>query len=96
MKQDKPITGRFSFTIILSIAGKRLVIGGYTVADYPLTYTILECLEHFCDGASWELDRCYYHYEGLTLTDGIVTLLRPCESYPFASIFRKARNLYQE
>lgn len=37
----------------------RLYIERYTVGEYPITYTLQECLEEFCESVDWRLLRCY-------------------------------------
>ena len=90
MKQIKKITSRCRFTVERSLLGKVLSIDGYKLSLYPLTYTILDCLEHFCDGVGWELASYLYHNERLTITDGTATLLRSFRGRSFHMVFRKA------
>lgn len=47
-------------------AGQVLVIEGYDVGLYPISYTVDECLEDFCHKWEWEFDQqtsmCYNWY----------------------------------
>lgn len=96
MKRTKRITGRYNFTVTWELSGKTLTLDGYTVDKYPLTYTIADCLEHFCDGVGWELATCHYHYERSHSTDGTAVILRPFKRCTFARTLRRARALYRE
>lgn len=93
----KQITGRYHFTIERNLSGMILSLDIYTLALYPFTYSIMDCLEHFCDEAGWELDNCLYHHQGITSTYGTAVMLRPLGTKTFAATFRsKARTLYRE
>lgn len=86
----------YRFSIVNSTHTKTLFLYGYLLADYPLTYTVLECLEHFCDGVGWGLVMCHSSYDGLTSqTDGLVTLVRPCGTRSFSTVLQGARQSYR-
>lgn len=96
MELDR-ITGRYTFTVAYEEGGyKRLSIYGYAVGLYPLTYGVLDCLEHFCDGNGLEFVKCKQHdaYPPPTIT-GMVTLERSFGAVTFLTTFRAAGDLYQ-
>lgn len=92
MKQIKKITGRYRFTVERSLLGKVLSIDDYKLSLYPLTYTILDCLEHFCDGVGWELVVCQCKFKA----GGTIILSRFFGERSFQSTLRKARTLYRK
>ena len=96
MVKHKQVKGRFNFTVERKSNGLVLCLDDYRLALYPLTYTLVDCLEHFCDGVGWELATCRYHYEGLTSTDGSTTMLRPFGKRSFSDTFWSNSLLYKE
>lgn len=95
MAKPKQITGKFNFTVQRNLTNTTLYLDDYNVGSYPLTYSIMDCLEHFCDWAGWELYSFRYHYEGINATDGSTVMKRPFGECSFASTFIKARTLYR-
>lgn len=45
-----------SYEMQQCLVGQRLAIEDYEVGVYPLSYTVEECLDDFCDQVKWELD----------------------------------------
>ena len=48
---------KLAYQIYPHIIGQVLTIEEYIVDVYPVSYTIEECLEEFCEKVKWELDR---------------------------------------
>ena len=40
-----------------------LMISGYHVGRYPLSYTFEECIEEFCDKVGWDFIRATQEYQ---------------------------------
>lgn len=91
----RQVTGKFNFTVRRNLTNTILSIDYYEVGAYPLTYSIMDCLEHFCDGAGWELDSLRYGYEGLNSTDGSTIVKRPFKTRSFGCVFVRAETLYR-
>lgn len=49
-----------SYEIYLYPMGQHLEIEGYIVGKYPISYTVDECLDDFCDEVKWKLDWQYF------------------------------------
>lgn len=45
-----------SYEIQQGLVGQLLAIESYAVGVYPISYTVEECLNDFCDRVKWELD----------------------------------------
>lgn len=45
-----------SYEMQQGLVGQRLAIESHVIGVYPISYTIEECLDDFCDQVKWELD----------------------------------------
>lgn len=96
MRKLKRVVCTFNFYIEQHPMGKVFIIDDYELALYPLTYTLMECLEHLCGIPNWELVRYQPGEESRIGTSGEVTISRLIGFTTFANTFHGMRVRYRE
>lgn len=78
-----------SYEMRQGLVGQRLAIESYVVGVYPVSYTVEECLDDFCDQVKWELDiytfTTYDSYIG-----GMLVVERVCCKVSYRTTLRTA------